>query len=103
MSRAAKAASTDWWWCAQCKAKVIGKALPCGKCGAVKRSRAGAPKVAAPSVARDGCILCWAAAPSVLFLPCRHVPCCAECAPRILEQCPMCRAVITERMHVFVS
>mmetsp|Transcript_55217 Transcript_55217/g.98296 ORF Transcript_55217/g.98296 Transcript_55217/m.98296 type:complete len:331 (-) Transcript_55217:429-1421(-) len=35
------------------------------------------------------CVICYAAARSILFLPCRHSVCCVNCA-RQLTKCPLC-------------
>ncbi|XP_026494462.1 E3 ubiquitin-protein ligase MYLIP [Vanessa tameamea] len=47
------------------------------------------------------CRVCMDAAIDTLFLPCRHVVCCNECAPRC-ERCPLCRGEIEKLMHIFL-
>lgn len=50
------------------------------------------------------CVICHDAQRCVVFLPCKHLVCCAECGhgARRLPQCPMCRARVTWRFKVFV-
>ena len=46
----------------------------------------------------EDCIVCWAAAASVIFQPCGHHCCCAACAQPYLTAsvpCPLCRQVVT--------
>ncbi|XP_072947958.1 E3 ubiquitin-protein ligase MYLIP [Epargyreus clarus] len=47
------------------------------------------------------CRVCMDGAIDTLFLPCRHVLCCAACAPRC-ERCPLCRGEIEKLMHIFL-
>ncbi|CAG9134083.1 unnamed protein product [Plutella xylostella] len=47
------------------------------------------------------CRVCMDAAIDTLFLPCRHVVCCEDCAPRC-ERCPLCRSEIEKLMHIFL-
>ncbi|KAJ0171592.1 hypothetical protein K1T71_013142 [Dendrolimus kikuchii] len=47
------------------------------------------------------CRVCMDQAIDTLFLPCRHVVCCQECAPRC-ERCPLCRGEIEKLMHIFL-
>lgn len=57
------------------------------------RSRSGGAALA--------CRVCMDNAMDALFLPCRHVVCCGECAPRC-ERCPLCRGEIESIMHIFL-
>ncbi|XP_026727527.1 E3 ubiquitin-protein ligase MYLIP [Trichoplusia ni] len=47
------------------------------------------------------CRACMDAPIDTLFLPCRHVVCCGDCAPRC-ERCPLCRGEIEKLMHIFL-
>ena len=48
------------------------------------------------------CVVCQDDAKSVLLLPCRHLCVCRGCSRRPeLDKCPMCRAVIEQKMDVF--
>ncbi|CAH2097972.1 unnamed protein product [Euphydryas editha] len=47
------------------------------------------------------CRVCMDAPIDTLFLPCRHVVCCSDCAPRC-ERCPLCRGEIEKLMHIFL-
>jgi len=53
--------------------------------------------------ARAACVVCWDAQPTVVFLNCRHMCCCAACA-RLLgdNRCPCCRRDILVAMPVYV-
>ena len=45
----------------------------------------------------DGCIVCWAADPALIFQPCGHICCCVLCAEPMLTAgtpCPICRAAV---------
>lgn len=50
------------------------------------------------------CVICHDAQRCVVFLPCKHLVCCAECGhgAHRLAQCPMCRAKVVWRFKVFV-
>jgi baculoviral IAP repeat-containing protein 7/8 len=41
----------------------------------------------------DPCSVCLDKAKEVLFLPCRHITTCIECAA-VLEECPICRMTV---------
>ncbi|KAK3758802.1 hypothetical protein RRG08_030613 [Elysia crispata] len=45
------------------------------------------------------CAICLDKESSVIFLPCGHVCCCAECA-RQVKECPLCRAPITAKVKL---
>jgi len=47
------------------------------------------------------CAICMESPRTVLFLPCRHLQTCAECADRI-STCCICRGRIDERINVFM-
>lgn len=47
------------------------------------------------------CCVCMEEKSRNLILPCRHLCCCAECSNKI-NNCPICRVVIAERIEVFV-
>ena len=45
----------------------------------------------------EDCIVCWSAAPCVVFRPCGHLCCCQACAQPIMTAralCPMCRGLV---------
>lgn len=50
------------------------------------------------------CAICHDAERCVVFLPCKHLVCCAECGhgAQRLPQCPMCRTNVVWRFKVFV-
>jgi hypothetical protein len=51
--------------------------------------------------AGDGtCAVCMENARAVVFRPCRHLSCCAECAAGLTE-CPHCRTPIEDRENIF--
>lgn len=47
------------------------------------------------------CRVCMDEPIDTLFLPCRHVVCCENCAPRC-NRCPLCRGEIEKLMHIFL-
>ena len=47
------------------------------------------------------CNICLSRNVQRLFLPCRHLVTCANCAI-LLEKCPVCRTTITHSMDVFL-
>ena len=53
---------------------------------------------------KKSCKLCMEHDISVVFLPCGHLCCCSRCAnlPAV-ENCPMCRVKIVNKMRVFQS
>ena len=48
------------------------------------------------------CKICMDEEVSVVFQPCGHLSCCAECASG-MELCPMCRAPIQEKIRTYLS
>lgn len=50
------------------------------------------------------CALCLHRPRDVLFLPCRHICCCATCAAKLPQRvCPTCRATVESQIEVFLS
>jgi len=48
------------------------------------------------------CVICQDREKSVVLLPCRHMCLCAECALHDhLQQCPLCRRHIQDRLSVY--
>ena len=49
------------------------------------------------------CVICMSEPKRVLFLPCKHVNCCADCAPEQVRRgvCPVCREAIVATTEVF--
>ena len=47
------------------------------------------------------CVICLATPSNVVFSPCGHLSCCQACAD--IDQCPICRADIQNKMRVFFS
>ncbi|XP_071818500.1 uncharacterized protein [Apostichopus japonicus] len=47
------------------------------------------------------CTICLDNDVEVLFLPCKHLITCADCATRI-DTCPICRTEIDDKMHVYM-
>ncbi|CAK1543338.1 unnamed protein product [Leptosia nina] len=70
-----------------------------------RRSASGTGDQESRSRSRSGsglaCRVCMDAAMDTLFLPCRHVVCCENCAPRC-NRCPLCRCEIEKLMHIFL-
>ena len=54
---------------------------------------------------KKSCKLCMENDISVVFLPCGHLCCCSRCAnlPAVNKNCPICRAVIANKVRVFQS
>ena len=51
----------------------------------------------------DGqCVICFDGARDHVFLPCRHMCSCGDCAPQ-LSACPICRGAIKEFYRVYMS
>jgi hypothetical protein len=48
------------------------------------------------------CSICMSKLRNALLVPCHHVPCCMECAYK-MDDCPMCRVSIKERLPVILS
>jgi len=51
------------------------------------------------------CIICYAEPRKVLFLPCKHLICCALCAPDVRSTrnlCPKCNSSIVDAIDVFL-
>ncbi|XP_033740988.1 baculoviral IAP repeat-containing protein 2-like [Pecten maximus] len=48
------------------------------------------------------CKVCLQAPVSIVFLPCGHLSCCAECAPA-LKNCPICRSNIKGSVKTFLT
>lgn len=50
------------------------------------------------------CVVCWAAAPGLVFQPCGHLCACAGCAQAFLgpsaQPCPMCRTAVTSGIAI---
>jgi hypothetical protein len=51
---------------------------------------------------RGMCAVCWTRPCCVLFVTCKHVAVCTECSEGC-DSCPICRADIEVREHVFVT
>lgn len=48
------------------------------------------------------CVVCMETGSQVIFLPCGHVCCCQVCSDA-LQNCPLCRANISQRIRLFHS
>ncbi|XP_071321699.1 E3 ubiquitin-protein ligase LRSAM1 [Trachinotus anak] len=46
------------------------------------------------------CVVCMETGSQVIFLPCGHVCCCQICSDA-LQNCPLCRATISQRIRLF--
>ncbi len=62
-------------------------------------------------VCRDdlACVVCFSNLKNVLFMPCRHIATCSECADKknaagvpFIVTCPMCNKRIKKRSNVFL-
>ena len=53
---------------------------------------------------RDSCLckVCLERDAVMLFLPCAHIVCCETCA-KLLEECPICRSAITQKIRTYFS
>ena len=50
------------------------------------------------------CKICLSDKPRMIFYPCGHLFCCAECASRLPdERCPVCRQNIADTLPAFVA
>ena len=67
---------------------------------AVKHERDAATQHANAAEDRLECCVCQDAAHQVMLGPCRHLCCCATCAPALAE-CPICRTPVESRTTVF--
>ena len=49
------------------------------------------------------CVICLSEPKRILFLPCKHINCCADCAPEQERRgvCPVCREAIVATTEVF--
>jgi hypothetical protein len=47
------------------------------------------------------CKICMEKKPSIIFMPCRHVAVCGQCAFGIEKDCPICRTTIIEKLNLF--
>lgn len=50
---------------------------------------------------RLDCAVCLVAPRNVAYVPCGHVACCSECAPK-MAQCPLCKEQIRQRIPIFL-
>uniref|UniRef100_A0A673BDT6 RING-type domain-containing protein n=1 Tax=Sphaeramia orbicularis TaxID=375764 RepID=A0A673BDT6_9TELE len=48
------------------------------------------------------CVVCMETGSQVIFLPCGHVCCCQVCSDA-LQNCPLCRSTISQRVRLFHS
>ena len=48
------------------------------------------------------CTVCMEAERGVMFLPCSHVVACVGCAAQ-LDECPVCRAAIEQKLQMKLS
>jgi len=47
------------------------------------------------------CVICMNKRANVVFFPCKHMRCCAGCSER-MEDCPICRVKVEEKLFVYV-
>eukprot|EP00299_Pterocystis_sp_00344_P010429 c4656_g1_i1.p1 GENE.c4656_g1_i1~~c4656_g1_i1.p1 ORF type:complete len:402 (+),score=80.70 c4656_g1_i1:42-1247(+) len=47
------------------------------------------------------CVVCLCEERKIMFVPCNHFCCCAECAIQVKE-CPMCRGPVANRLNVYL-
>jgi len=48
------------------------------------------------------CCICYARRPESVFMDCRHLTCCLVCSETV-DQCPICRQPISDRVRVYSS
>ena len=46
------------------------------------------------------CATCLTFDKSILFLPCKHIYCCEKCSEK-LDNCPICRTEVSEKIKVY--
>lgn len=83
------------WACTGCGVNNFASRTTCFKCAKLRND------TVATTAVRE-CVVCLQPKLEIVFLPCGHMCTCATCAPRV-EDCPMCRAAITEKKRVFVA
>ena len=94
------------WYCGSCGVDNNADRVACFKCktakvGVASNSSDGGDVVA--TAATRECVTCLQANElTIAFLPCGHVCMCATCAQRV-QECPLCRAHITEKKKLYVS
>lgn len=47
------------------------------------------------------CCVCMDSTVRVVFLPCKHMVCCADCSTKV-NNCPWCRTVIDQKISVYI-
>jgi hypothetical protein len=50
----------------------------------------------------DLCVVCSDSLKDVVFRPCRHLCACTACGA-LVQQCPMCRADVEDRVHIILA
>ena len=67
------------------------------------------PRMSAQPVQRghDGsgqthCVVCMDRRPSVVLIPCGHLCVCQPCSSRLQQQCPICRAAVTQMIQTYL-
>jgi len=51
---------------------------------------------------QSGCVVCMVKPASIAFVPCGHLVACQACAQKLTSQeCPICRRLIVQKLHVF--
>ena len=68
----------------------------------VKQERGAAEQQREAAQDRLQCVICADAERSTVFLPCSHVVACGGCAAQ-LDECPMCRAAIEQKVALNMS
>ena len=68
----------------------------------VKQERGMAEQQREEAQDRLQCAVCVDAERSVVFLPCSHVVVCGGCAAQ-LDECPLCRTAIEQKLAITVS
>lgn len=53
-----------------------------------------------PKESTSCCVVCLDAEINAVFLPCKHLHCCSDCAEKC-DQCPACRTKIEDRLRIY--
>ncbi len=55
-----------------------------------------------PGQSQD-CALCMSQPLEVCLEPCGHVCCCRDCARKLSDKCPICRATVDRKRDIFIA
>jgi len=55
-----------------------------------------------PDFLQKSCVICMVTPSNHVYIPCGHLVTCETCTSKV-QQCPMCRSEIAQRVKVFIS